>query len=92
MADYVWTRTGKVAGYDAVAGEDVPDSVEALPSRAIRRMLDRGYMQLKSEGVDPTVMETVVNSASVDHIVVLTQAAYTALDPKDDRTLYVIEG
>lgn len=51
--------------------------------------------RLRVKSVNPLVVELdpdAVSSASIDQIVVLTQAEYDALTTKDPATLYVIEG
>lgn len=53
MSDYVWARTGKILGYDAVGGVDVPVAIEALPSRVIQRYLDKGLISVKQAAPTP---------------------------------------
>lgn len=76
MADYVWAQTGRILGYDAVSGADVPDELEALPSRAIARYLDKGYIQAKAD-VPEIDTSTLATDAEV-------QAFVDALDGRLD--------
>ena len=52
MADYVWAQTATILGAPRTAGTDA-DEVEALPSRQIQRLLDRGYISVKQEPEAP---------------------------------------
>lgn len=86
MADYIWTRTGRAAGYDTVAGEDVPDEVEALPAREIQRLLDRGYMSLKPPAIDPEDLAGKQDAATA-----ATDAELAAAQAADDARLTDLE-
>lgn len=80
MTDYVWTISGPVAGYTAVAGADTPEEVENLPSRALQRLLDRGYISLKP----PAAQE-------VDTSALATDAELAAAQAGDDTRLDALE-
>ena len=82
------------AGVTSVNGQEGAVVID-IPSKVSELENDSNYAtqsELPKKTSELTNDSGFINSSEVSNIKVLTQAEYDAIDPKDEKTLYMIKG
>ena len=82
------------AGVTSVNGQEGAVVID-VPTKVSQLQNDANYAtqsELPTKTSELTNDSGFINSSEVSNIKVLTQAEYDAIDPKDEKTLYMIKG